>query len=155
MRGRPQKYPWHEWLDGGRHPLARGLHFSIDAVSMQKQVQTEARKKGVKVRTKRAVDENGVEWLLVDGRPLPTPRKRYDWDALFKRATTVVQVVLTKGVDFEIEADTMRVMALQAADRRKLTIKTRVHEGKYLTISVSRPVPSSDSVTETAPTKEN
>lgn len=153
-KGRPRKYDWLNWLDGERHTLARGRDFEIDALSLQKQAQTEARKRRVKIRTKRATDENGVEWLLIDGRELPAPRKRYDWDALFKKAKTVKQVVLTRGVDFETEANTMRVMALQAAGRRLLAVTTRVHDGKYLTISLN-PIPSTDSVTEMAPSEES
>lgn len=159
MRGRPRKYPWHTWLDGERHVLARGRDFTeTTAFSLQKQTQTEARKLGIKVRTKVKVDDAGVEWLLIDGREQPAPRKRHDWDGLFKRAARTGHVVLNRGTDFTVEAETMRVMASQAAKRRQLTISTRVIESKQLVITLAphhrSPTIGAETVTEMAPTTE-
>lgn len=137
-RGRPPKYPWIDWFDEGRIALRCGKDFEVSALSMQKQAQTEARKQGIKLRTKVKADDSGVEWLLLDTREQPVPRKRYDWDALFERAKTVKQVVLERGADFAPEPGTMRIMALQAATRRGLKVETKVVQSKYLTISLVR-----------------
>lgn len=135
-RGRAPKYPWIDWFDAGRTVLRRGVDFEVSALSMQKQAQTEGRKQGIKVRTKVKTDEAGVEWLLIDTREEPVPRKRHDWDALFARAGKVKQVVLEHGKDFDPPPDTMRVMVLQAAKRRDLAVKTKVIDRKYLTVSL-------------------
>lgn len=53
MRGRPAKYPWDEWLDGGRHFLKQDEHFSseVKVSSFRAEVHAAAKRQGKKVDT--------------------------------------------------------------------------------------------------------
>lgn len=53
MRGRPPKYPWAEWLDGQRHFLKQGEHFSteVKVASFRAECHAAARRAGGKADT--------------------------------------------------------------------------------------------------------
>lgn len=53
-RGRPAKYPWAEWLDGTRHVLRQGDHFSdaVKIASFRAECHNAAKRKGGRVDTR-------------------------------------------------------------------------------------------------------
>lgn len=125
MSGRPQLYPWDDWLDGGRYPLARGRDFHVTARSFQLQVLNEVRRRRdagfevPEVRTRTTRDAAGREWVLIDGTKQPTKKGRRNWDAVFAGETRLV-----RGIDFDCTVESMRSAVYQAAARRKLDVVT-------------------------------
>jgi hypothetical protein len=77
--GRPQKYPWKEWLvDGRPFEIYHGEDYEVPTENMRVQVSKAAERMGGKVSTKRIHDPEG---LRVTFRRNLTPND-FDFDDL-------------------------------------------------------------------------
>lgn len=61
------RYPWDEWLDGSAWELIRGDDFKSKPSTFRANAQTQARKRGGRVRS-RALDRAGREALVIQFR---------------------------------------------------------------------------------------
>jgi len=50
-RGRPPKYPWKQWLDGGIYKLEYGIDFDISVKSFRNSLKAAEKRYGVQVRS--------------------------------------------------------------------------------------------------------
>lgn len=153
MVGRPTKYDWADLFASMPKSLMQGRDFPADVsgLAFQKQAQAAARKAGVALRTRTLVHD-GKDWVRLEPRvdDRPARRRTYDWERIFG---SVEPVVLVRGKDFDVPTATMRITALQAAERHGKTIKTKVR-GSKLRI-VTTPTIETQPATEMAPeTKE-
>jgi hypothetical protein len=64
VRGRPQLYPWDEWMDGSAWRIRRGDDFLVSATSMAAQLRIRGNRLGVDVSA-RVVDEDTVEFQFL------------------------------------------------------------------------------------------
>jgi hypothetical protein len=58
-RGRPEKYPWDNWTNGEIWKIVAGTDFSCKAENIQGALFNAARKRGMRVKTKK-LDEKTV-----------------------------------------------------------------------------------------------
>lgn len=58
------RYPWDEWLDGSVWELGRGDDFQAKPSTFRTNAQTQAKKRGGRVRSK-AVDAGGREGVVI------------------------------------------------------------------------------------------
>jgi hypothetical protein len=58
------RYPWSEWLDGSVWELVRGADFDSKTATFRTNVQTQAKKRGGRARSK-AVTADGREAVVI------------------------------------------------------------------------------------------
>ncbi len=58
------RYPWEEWLDGGVWELVRGADFTSKPSTFRATVQTQAKKRGGRARSK-AVTVDGRDAVVI------------------------------------------------------------------------------------------
>lgn len=128
-RGRPPKYPWDEWFrqlaePGASIRLKRGVDFGIDLEYMRRSVLTEAKRRGMHVKT---TAQMRGQYLRVDrvSRSRQRSRQRYRWSEWLDGTKTM----LAPGSDFTVDVETMRRMARRQAHNRGLGFRSTVLRG--------------------------
>lgn len=135
-RGRSPKYDWDDLLCGERRVLNSVEHFpGVGVRSMRQQVINEARRRGVAVTTRIAVNPrgDGIDYLDIR-RPAVAVGKRLDWDKLLKRLPTRFEF----GRDFTCEPESMRVRIYQAAQRRDIKVTTELDEHNTIVVRAKK-----------------
>lgn len=121
--GRPQKYPWNQWFDDLEQPgvqlrLVHGEDFYVPPPNMRRQLLTEARRRGVALRTRLGRDRSIVVSRVVRVA-------NYPWDDWLAGQ----QQELRPGRDFKVDVEVMREQARRAARTRGLDFRSKQHNG--------------------------
>lgn len=131
-------YPWQSWFDGHEHVLESGVDFDAGRTpeEFRPVVLNTARRYGVRVKT--SMFRNGRALVVHAPRDIQggEPRRpgrpvKYDWPALFDGGSHR----LVRGRDFpDASIETFRMMALRAARKAKVEIRTKVFSDEILVI---------------------
>lgn len=121
LRGRAQKYPWDQWLDGKRKQLRPGIDFAPDKPleSMRSQILLKAASRDLRVTT-----EVKGGYIVLD---FIGERLTVNWDEIFDGE--VHQLV--SGVDFDITVPPYELIAagFKEAHARGIQIKAGADVG--------------------------
>lgn len=120
-KGRAQKYPWDQWLDGNRKQLRPRIDFAADKKleSMRSQILLKAAQRGIHVTT-----EVKDGYIILD---FFGERITVDWDEVFDGE--VHQLV--RGTDFDVTVEVHELVAegFKQAHARGIQIKAGADVG--------------------------
>ena len=120
--GRPPVYPWNDWFATleAREPLHlyAGVDYAVPLDSFQRMVAAEARRRGVKIRTRR---QQGGTKLRVDR----VSNTRHPW----ARWLDGQPHPLRPGTDFFVDVEVFRQQAKRAARVRGVRLRSAKRDG--------------------------